>query len=301
MWTVDYMMRTLLLRAIQAAVHAGYRILQIYNTDFQVWRQYAQSPVDTANSHADQIIRKFLHSTQIPILSQKSKEVPYQVRSTWEAFWLVDSLDGSREFVAKTGEFTVNIALILNHEPVLGVIFAPYMNLLYFADENSVAYKLERNFQMAGLIDSDMFEVFTCEIKSLFSQCKKLPLPQPVHRPYTIVGSRSHNTEELEQYLLEKEATIKNLEFVSIGSSLKFCVVAEGSADEYPRTGPTMEWDTAAGHAIARCAGAQVVQSGTGLPLLYNKASLKNPNFIVRRARPKETEKLLSYHDSCEF
>ncbi len=295
------MLRTLLLRAIQTALHAGYRIMMIYDTDFHIWQKHDKSPLTTAECYAHEIVTKLLRSTQIPVLSEKNKDIPFHTRSTWDVFWLIDPLDGTKEFIKKNGEFTVNIALIMNHEPVLGVIFAPYMNLLYFTDNNKVTYKLEKNFQMAGLLDNDLFDVFACEITAYFSQCKKLPLPQPSNHPYTIVGSRSQDTSELEIYKHEKTASIKNVEYVSIGSSLKFCVVAEGLADEYHRTGPTMEWATAAGHVIAKCARAQVVQPETGLPLLYNKESLKNPNFIVKGIHYQNVKQRLACEESCGF
>ena len=281
------MMRTLLLRSIQAALHAGCRIMQIYNTDFRVWHKHKKSPLDAATCYAQETIDTFLRPTQIPILGEDGKDIPYGTRRSWDVLWLVAPLDGVESFARKSGEFTVNIALVSNQEPVLGVVYAPCMNLLYFTDNNKVSYRLEINTQRAGLLDNELFDVFAYEITKYFSYSKRLPQPQPMARPYTIVGGRPHDSDDLQAYLREKEALVEEIYHIALGSSLKFCVVAEGLADEYPRTGPTMEWDTAAGHAIAKCAGAQVYQTETGLPLLYNKESLTNPAFMVKRDQPE--------------
>ena len=210
-----------------------------------------------------------LSVTPFPVLSEEGKETPFAERSGWDMLWIVDPLDGTKEFIKKNGEFTVNIALVKEGVPVLGVIYVPVRKELYFAADSLGAFKLaEIDYGYQPSMD---------EIKT-----KAIRLPMPMgHQGVVVVASRSHQT--------ETTAFIENLRkqgqpvtLISSGSSLKICLVAEGTADVYPRFAPTMEWDTAAGHAIARAAGCEVYHIDGKTPLKYNKEDLHNPWFIVK-------------------
>ncbi|MFQ5474849.1 MAG: 3'(2'),5'-bisphosphate nucleotidase CysQ, partial [Candidatus Nanoarchaeia archaeon] len=190
----------------------------------------------------------------INIISEENKEVPYSQRKEWASFWLVDPLDGTTEFIKRNGEFTVNIALIESGVPILGVVYVPVSDTLYYGSEHG-------GFVCVGNENS-----------------KKLPLSMPSRDKLLVVASRSHFTDETRAYV---ESRGKDFEIISKGSSLKLCVVAEGTADIYPRLGPTMEWDTAAAHAIANAAGKKVHLHDSEEELRYNKESLLNPWFVV--------------------
>ena len=187
-------------------------------------------------------------------------------------------MDGTKEFIKKNGEFTVNIALIRQNKPVAGVIYVPDRDTLYFASTEIGAYKVDAH-QITGLLDNDPDR----RLKDLVGRSTILPIDQSTKRPYTIAGSRSHATPELEAVVERKRREHGEVEFISAGSSLKLCLVAEGRADIYPRTGPTMEWDTAAGQAVVECSGGKVYQYDTEEPLGYNKENLLNPWFVVVR------------------
>jgi len=234
---------------------AGAKILEIYQRDFAVQIKADASPLTEADLAAHQIIAAGLAqlTPEIPVLSEEDADMEWAQRKNWQQFWLVDPLDGTKEFINKNGEFTVNIALIEEGRPVLAVVYAPVLDKLYFTDRQ-YAY-----LRMPGKAD------------------QRLQVHKPTP-PLKVVGSRSHASPNLAHYL-EK---LGDFEMVSVGSSLKFCLVAEGSADIYPRLGPTMEWDTAAGHCIAEKAGA-VVCTLQGQALRYNqKESLLNPYFEVK-------------------
>ena len=271
-------------RAIQAAIAAGNAINEVYRSDFEVAYKSDKSPLTVADQKSHEIITGVLKEYDLPILSEEGKEKPYAERKKWKRFWMVDPLDGTKEFVKHNGEFTVNIALIENSCPVLGAIFVPDRNTLYFAERNLGAYKLEDGYfsQLLGIRAGSMEDVHTF-LDQIISRSTRLPIEGPQRRALTIVGSRSHKNAELEAYVEEKRKEFGEVEFISAGSSLKICLIAEGRADIYPRLGPTMEWDTAAGQAIAESAGASVVDFGTRKPLVYNKEDLHNPWFIVRR------------------
>jgi len=187
----------------------------------------------------------------IPMLSEEGKSIPYEERKGWGLFWLIDPLDGTKEFIKKNGEFTVNIALISDGAPVLGVVYAPILNLCYYAKSGEGAYK------------------------------DGVRLPCAKSDVFTVVASKSHNNEETEKFIESMKKECPNLQTKSIGSSLKLCLVAEGVADIYPRVAPTMEWDTAAAHAIVRESGKKVVDFSTREELSYNKENLLNPSFLV--------------------
>lgn len=274
-----------ILRSIQAAISAGNAINEIYRSeDFDVQYKTDKSPLTMADQKSNDIITSALRASDFPILSEEGKNTPYTQRKNWERFWMVDPLDGTKEFIKRNGEFTVNIALIDNDRPVLGTIFVPDRNTLYFAGCNFGAFKLQDGpFNKLQESRADAAEEARILLAQIVEQSSRLPVDQPRRASLTIVGSRSHKTAELEAYVAEKRKSFGDVEFISAGSSLKICLVAEGRADLYPRLGPTMEWDTAAGQAIAENAGAAVYRYDTEEPLIYNKEDLHNPWFIVKR------------------
>jgi len=240
------------------AAEASLRILEIYVTGFDVTAKDDESPLTAADLAAHHAIVAGLErlTPDIPVLSEESSAVPFAERSQWRRYWLVDPLDGTKEFIERNGQFTVNVALIENHEPVLGVVRTPATGLCYFAVRGYGAFR-EEPYQPPQPI----------QVKPL----------QP-GKPVRVVGSRSHGGPGLKKFV----AAMGAHELVTIGSSLKFCQVAEGTADVYPRLGPTSEWDTAAAQAIVEVAGGGVVSAETGEPLRYNtRESLLNPPFIV--------------------
>jgi len=266
------MMKTeeLLITAINASLKAGVEILNIYNSDFAVQQKEDKSPLTLADKNANDVISKILEVTKLPILSEEGKTIPYAERINWEYFWMVDPLDGTKEFVKRNGEFTVNIALIHQQRTILGVIYVPVTNILYFAAEGIGSYKLK--------VESNELNIEN--LSKLISTSQKLPI-QNSDQKYTVVASRSHLSEETEQFIAELKKIHAEVELVSSGSSLKLCLVAEGSANVYPRFAPTMEWDTAAGQAICEIAKKSVMDYTTKNALLYNKENLLNNWFIV--------------------
>ncbi len=243
---------------IDLARRAGEKTLEVYNKDFTVEYKDDKSPLTEADLASHNMICEGLQNLypDIPILSEESKEVPYSKRKNWVSFWLIDPLDGTKEFTKKRGEFTVNIALIKGNKPVLGVVFAPVKDIMYYGS-------LEGSFKQIGE-----------------SQPQIIPIEDKREDDtLRVVASKSHFTQETKDYI---ETLAKDYELVSIGSSLKICLVAEGSADVYPRLGPTMEWDTGAAHAVVRGAGKNIYNFETGKELVYNKESLKNPWFVVK-------------------
>lgn len=263
--------RRLLEIAIHSAIRAGKVIREIYTTDFSVEQKEDLSPLTLADKKSHDIIESGLLDTGIPILSEEGKHMDYQLRSKWEKLWVVDPLDGTKEFVKRNGEFTVNIALIEGNEPVLGVVYVPVSGELYFASKKDGAYKVTRIFDFKSL------DTLLCE---------KLPLNTYSERDvFVAVGSRSHVSPETQDYFNTLSDIHGRVQILSKGSSLKLCMVAEGAADVYPRFAPTMEWDTAAGHAICKFAGCEVLSHGNKIPLEYNKPNLINPWFLVERLR----------------
>jgi 3'(2'), 5'-bisphosphate nucleotidase len=262
----------LLTLAARAALRAGREILDVYaGPDFAVETKSDQTPLTQADRRAHLAIAEELAATGLPVLSEEGRDIPYQERRVWPSFWLVDPLDGTKEFIKKNDEFTVNIALIREGAPVLGIVLAPALDVLYAGCKDWGAYRidqaLEREASWAG---------------SLARAGTRLPLERKPG-PYRIVASRSHLTPETLAYVEDEKKRRGEVELVSIGSSLKLGLVAEGSADIYPRLGPTMEWDIAAGDAVARAAGCRMTRAEDGGPLVYNKENLLNPSFIVRR------------------
>lgn len=255
--------------AIKAAIAAGDVILKIYEDDIAVRYKADESPLTKADYDSNVIIKNLL-GNQFPILSEEDKTLPYVEREKWNIFWLIDPLDGTKEFIKKNGEFTVNIALIKDGEPVLGVVFAPALNLLYFACEGLGSYKYDKPLKIADLPES----------KDLIKESLRL-YNSPLPNIYTIVASRSHVSAETEAFITKCKLEFGEIELLNKGSSIKLCLVAEGKANIYPRIAPTMEWDTAAAHAVAKFAGCEVLDFYKRTELVYNKKDLLNPFFIV--------------------
>jgi len=272
-----------LLTALRAAVCAGDAILKIYHSDFSVAYKTDDSPLTLADKRAHEIIVSHLAPSQIPVLSEEGRQIPYEQRKAWQRLWVVDPLDGTKEFIKRNGEFTVNIALVENQQPVLGVICIPDKKSLYFAAAGSGAHKLERQPMVDIAPEMDDQTAQNDLLTQIMERAVSLPVKALRSRIYTIVGSRSHSTPDLEAYVEKKRRERGAVEFIAAGSSLKFCAVAEGRANIYPRLAPTMEWDTAAGQAIAESAGANVLAYETRKPLTYNKEDLYNPWFVVSR------------------
>ncbi len=247
--------------------------MEIYidpNSDFGIERKNDNSPLTLADKASHRVIMSYLEQTDYPIISEEGKDIAYADRATWKTLWMVDPLDGTKEFIKRNGEFTVNIALIENGVPTLGVIYLPVKRTLYFGTSTLGAYRVN---------DID-FESQLTTLDALIERAKRLPIKRN-DDVFKIVASRSHQSEETKAYIDLKIQEHGNVELVSSGSSIKICMVAEGSADTYPRFAPTMEWDTAAGHAIANAAGKEIWQTNHMEPLRYNKENLLNPYFIV--------------------
>jgi len=263
-----------ILDVIKTAKKAGVAILHIYTSDFCIEAKEDKSPLTIADKNSNEVIVDNLKELypRIPILSEEGKNIPYEERKNWEYFWLVDPLDGTKEFIKRNGEFTVNIALIHKDRPVIGVIYVPVKGLLYFAQEGFGAYRYEGK---SNLDDFNTVDELTVRSQRLSGKAETMP--------FTIVGSRSHMSKETEDYIRELKQKHEEINIISAGSSLKFCLIAEANADVYPRFGSTMEWDTAAGQIIVEEAGGCVVEAETKHPLTYNKKNLLNPWFLVER------------------
>jgi 3'(2'), 5'-bisphosphate nucleotidase len=250
----------LLVDVRKAVAEAGAAILEIYADPkrFETESKADDSPLTAADLAANRILVSRLQelTPKIPILSEESKQAPWYDRKQWQSCWVVDPLDGTKEFLKRNDEFTVNVALVRDHQPILGVVYAPALQEWYFAARHEGAWH-----QTGGKV---MDKIQVAE--------------PPVSRPWKVVGSRSHNTPEVDAFVQR----LGEAEMVAMGSSLKLCLVADGTADVYPRLGPTSEWDTAAAQIIVEEAGGQVLDAETGKPLTYNaRESILNPHFIV--------------------
>ena len=262
-------MKNLLNTAIIAALEASKAILDIYHSGaFDIEIKGDNSPLTKADTASHNVIMSYLETTGIPVLSEEGRDIPYQERKAWRQLWIVDPIDGTKEFIKRNGEFTVNIALIENKKPLIGVIFVPVTGELYFSSKELGAFKVAVHLE-----DYD--------VEVLLSKGNKLPL-QREDKTFTIVASRSHMSPETESYVKEMRDKHGAVNLISKGSSLKLCMVAEGQADCYPRFAPTMEWDTAAGQAICEHAGFDVIDWKTKESMLYNREELLNNWFFVK-------------------
>ena len=243
-----------------AVAEAGAAILAIYRDPgrFGTEQKADDSPLTAADLAANQLLVARLQelTPDLPILSEESRQAPWHERKHWQDCWIVDPLDGTKEFLKRNDEFTVNVALVRDHQPILGVVYAPALQQWYFAARHEGAWRQ----QGSGLMERIQV------------------VEKPADRAWRVVGSRSHNTPEVDAFV----AALGDAEMLSMGSSLKLCLVADGSADVYPRLGPTSEWDTCAAQAVVEQAGGKVLDARTGEPLRYNaRESLLNPHFIV--------------------
>ena len=262
--------KELLSAAIEACIKAGKEILDVYHSDdFKVQFKSDDSPLTLADQRAHNAIVSVLEQFDIPILSEEGIHLPYEERKAWKECWIVDPLDGTKEFIKRNDEFTVNVALVIDGKALAGVIYVPVFKQLYFADELLGAFRCDNITENTQLED-------------LISESKQLPIKQE-RSGIRVVGSRSHMNEETRLFIDSLKGNGDELEIVSKGSSLKLCLIAEGSADVYPRYAPTMEWDIAAGHAIVSASGGKVLHLNSDKELSYNKADLLNPWFMCKR------------------
>jgi len=253
---------------INVSLKAGQEIMDVYNSPIEVDEKADNSPLTEADKRSHEVIFEALQTTGLPILSEEGDHADFSQRRTWDRFWLIDPLDGTKEFIKKNGEFTVNIALIEQGKPTMGIIYVPVSQELYFSDKE--AYKIEsfisplENFQ------------------EIMDMSQQLPLPTEKDS-FVVVGSRSHMTQETSDFITDQESIHGKIDIVAKGSSLKLCLIAEGLADAYPRFAPTMEWDIGAGQAIIEASGAQVIDWETKQPMRYNKENLLNNWFLASR------------------
>lgn len=262
-----------LFTAVNACIAGGQRILEVYNSsDFDISLKDDDSPLTKADLAANKEIMSYLTSTPHEVISEENKALPYAARKNWKSLWIVDPLDGTKEFIKRNGEFTVNIALLVEGKLQLGVIYVPVTRKLYFGNVE----------EQSAMIIEDVKDVFSSG-EQILAKAKEIKASESVNE-IRVVGSKSHMNDETRNYVdrLRSQSEM-DVTVLSRGSSLKLCMIAEGEADVYPRYAPTMEWDTAAGQAICEAAGAEVLQKDSGEPLQYNKEDLLNPHFIVKR------------------
>ncbi|MEC4766690.1 3'(2'),5'-bisphosphate nucleotidase CysQ [Halomonas sp. CUBES01] len=258
-------------RLIEGVHAAGREVMAIYQSGFSVETKADQSPLtdaDMASHHALIAMLKDL-TPEVPVLSEESGEIPFATRQDWQRYWLIDPLDGTKEFVNKNGEFTLNVALIENGVPVFGIVYAPVLQTTW-----------------VGQVGGEVFKI----AQGIYVNLQARALPDPETAPWKVVGSRSHGAEAFERFC----AGLPAHERVSMGSSIKLCLVAEGQADLYPRLAPTSEWDTAAAQAVVMAAGGEVLNAHTLAPLRCNQQeSVLNPSFIVCGQRDERWESAL--------
>ncbi len=248
--------------AKRAALLAGDAIMEVYaSEDFGVDMKSDHSPLTHADRAAHTIIVSHLESTGLPVLSEEGRDIAYEERKNWDWFWMVDPLDGTKEFIKRNGEFTVNIALMHSNIPVAGVIYAPCLDALYFGSKETGVYKVKKEGAVQLLHRLEEMSITELQKKD----------------PIIIVASKSHLNEETKAFIDQ----FQNPNLSSMGSSLKLMLLAEGAADIYPRLAPTMEWDTAAGDGILRSLNRSIYQTDLQSELLYNKENLLNPSFIA--------------------
>ncbi len=269
-----YNLNSLLDLSIGAAIKAGEKILEFTDLQDDIKIKHDNSPLTLADLESDRIINEYLESTKIPILSEESQKIDYSVRKNWSRFWLVDPLDGTKEFIQKIPEYSVNISLIENKIPVIGVVYIPAMQLLYYAGKDIGSFKVD------------------LKITSMNDLRSRSVLMWPFRNKHTkpiLMASRSHLSEETMLFIEKIKSVLGECDLISHGSSMKFCLIAEGKADIYPRFGPTMEWDTAASQAIVEYAGARILRIPDMLTMSYNKENLINPSFVVCNKEMEET------------
>ncbi len=258
---------------VKAAISGGNEIMKIYVKDkaaLFIEKKADDSPVTIADKKASLVIEEELKNLNLPVLSEEGSLIDYETRKKWEYFFLVDPLDGTKEFIKKNGEFTVNIALINKNLPICGVVYLPVLKILYYSYNNS-------SFKFYADNEDNIKNL---NIENIIKKSVKINSDEKPEI-YTIIASRSHQNKELEKFIDKQKKLHGKINFIEAGSSLKFCKISEGKAHVYPRPGPTMEWDTAAAHSICNGAGLKVREWGKNRELTYNKKDLGNPFFIV--------------------
>lgn len=265
----------LLPMAYNAAIRAGAAILEVYpdRSRYEVAYKSDSSPITLADRRAHDVIKQHLAQTRMPILSEEGRELQYFERKGWDLFWMVDPLDGTREFIKGNNEFTVNIALMANNRPQMGIIYVPYFKKMYFCEKGFGSY-LKTNVEADPDADFDY--------RGIYENSEELPLASATHQNLRVAISRSHNNPRTTQMVEAFRKMYPSAEIVEQGSSYKFCMLAEGVIDYYPRTSDTYEWDTAAGEVILSEAGGVTKSLPDMGKFAYNKESLLNPNFVCR-------------------
>lgn len=275
--------------ALLGALLAGREIMNIYNDpaqDFGIERKADNSPLTLADKASHKVIVNKLQHIGLPILSEEGEMPAFEERNKWNRYWLIDPLDGTKEFIKKNGEFTVNIALMEANKPIAGVVYLPAKDIVYAGIVGEGAVRIDS----ASAMCAECTDGVDAVIGYVKEHGEPLPLQSAKHDDFVIVASRSHLSPETQAYIDEAGKNHDNVKCLSSGSSIKLCLVAEGTADAYPRFAPTMEWDTAAADAVVRAAGFMTYQAGSydgvesesGMPLVYNKVDLHNPWFLVK-------------------
>ncbi len=262
-------------KAYNAALRAGAAILEVYRNKerYDIDLKRDLTPVTEADRKAHAVIKEYLGHTHVPLLSEEGREMRFDERRDWDMFWLVDPLDGTKEFIKGNNEFTVNIALVVNNRPVVGVIYVPYFNKIYFCEKGHGSF-MKRDVAPDAAAELSYEEVFAGAVE--------LPVRRECNSPLRIAVSRSHRTDDTEKYLAEMLERYPDAEVVEQGSSYKFCMLAEGEIDYYVRTSNTYEWDTAAGEIILSDTGGTTKSLPELGKFAYNKESLSNPWFVCR-------------------
>ncbi len=280
-------MQTIINNLINISLSAGRRILEIYNSDFSFEIKSDNSPLTLADRESNRIITERLRRCypDIPLITEEGMNISYDLRREWKYYFLIDPLDGTKEFIKRNGEFTINIALMERDAPLAGLIFIPVKRTMYYAMRNQGSYKL-------NLDDIEKDNLSEEDIKELTS---RLPLYKrdDARDSIIVAGSRSHKSDRMDAFIQSLRNRYGEIEFIPAGSSLKFCLIAEGLADIYPRFGTTMEWDTAAGQIIVEESGGQVLDIETREPLRYNKEDMKNPWFIAINDSKKRDNRII--------
>ena len=261
--------------AFNAALRAGAGIMEIYNgeQEFLVNLKSDNTPITEADRRSHETIKDYLSRTRIPLMSEEGRDLLYEERCGWDLYWLVDPLDGTLEFIKRTGEFTINIALMVNNRPTVGVVYVPTSGRIYFAIEGRGAWK------RIGMIPNPNAQM---NISEIMRGAEPLPQTDGANDPKVVALSRSHISPDTHIVVDSLKEKFGKIEILTQGSSLKLCLVAEGLVDIYPRTTPTSEWDTAAGECILNEAGGSIRELEHNSTLNYNKPTLINPNFICK-------------------
>jgi 3'(2'), 5'-bisphosphate nucleotidase len=266
--------------AVEAALEAGRSTLVYYGNDIDVDLKTDSSPLTQADLDSNKIIEEKLLPTEIPILSEELVPEAYEERKKWKFLWIVDPLDGTKEFIKKSNEYTINIALVEKSTPIMGVVYAPALDLLFYGDHINGAYKV-----------SDASEK---KVENLFDdKIRSKLIAESNTKETVVVASKSHRNNETDVFISKLSEEFEDVKIKSYGSSLKLCMIADGEAQIYPRLGPTMEWDTAASHAIVTASGAKIYQYPSFDNVLYNKENLLNPYFIVCSVEKEKAVKKL--------